>query len=246
MKKKGSKIWPDIYDLQSAKDAMMHGMFASGILAAISIIIFIVSLFLFKLLTYNIILVAYGIFFLSIGLGIYKKSRVVTILGFAVYSIDRIYHLINSIKSNSIGIGIFIAIIVVLCLIAAIRGVVFYHKLRKSHLIKKNVIILNLFATLYSIIAVFVVTFPVAYLFPNQSIEVIGGEWFIKDELAVLGCCAFAITYILSLMKVLPYTKKRETVYYEISEEDLKRLVKNKDDDRAFQESILDRGRLDG
>ena len=206
----------------------------------------IVSLFLFKLLTYNIILVAYGIFFLSIGLGIYKKSRVVTILGFAVYSIDRIYHLINSIKSNSIGIGIFIAIIVVLCLIAAIRGVVFYHKLRKSHLIKKNVIILNLFATLYSIIAVFVVTFPVAYLFPNQSIEVIGGEWFIKDELAVLGFCAFAITYILSLMKVLPYTKKRETVYYEISEEDLKRLVKNKDDDRAFQESILDRGRLDG
>lgn len=240
MKKKGSKIWPDIYDLKSAKDAMMHGMFASGILATIAIGLFVVSLFLIKSLTIiNMAQAGSGIFYLSIGLGIYKKSRAVSILGFAIYIIERIIHLIL-INSNNI-IGIIFPIIVVLCLIASIRGVVFYHKLRKSHIIQKNVIILNLLAMLYSIIAIFVVTFPVAYFFPNQFLDVIDGEWFFKDELAVLGLCSFAISYILSLMKVLPFTRKRETVYYEISEEDLKT-----DENKDGQDSPLDRGRIDG
>ena len=247
MEKKGSKIWPAIYDLQSAKDAMIHGMFASGILATISIGFFIVSLFLlFKLHMLNMTLVVNGIFFLSIGLGIYKKSRVVSILGFAIYITDRIYHLINSIKSNSIGIGFIIYIIVALCLIASIRGVIFYHKLRKSHIIKKNVVILNLLALLYSIIALFAVSIPAAYFFPSQFLEVINESWSFKDELAVLGFCSFAIAYILTLMKVMPLTKKRETVCYEISEEELKDVEKVKDDNREYQKSIADRGRLDG
>jgi hypothetical protein len=244
MKKKGSKIWPDIYDLQSAKDAMMHGMFASGILATILIGIFVISLFQLKFLTLNLTIVGSGILFLSIVLGIYKRSRVVPILGLAIYIIDRIYGLSFS---KSVGIGtLFISIIVVLCLIASIRGVVFYHKLRKSHIINKNVIILNLLAILYSIIALFAATFPAAFFFPSQFLEVNDGDWLFKDELAVLGFCSFAITYILSLMKVLPLTKKIETVYYEISEKDLKSVEKEDDGNMEYKKAIADRGRIDG
>ena len=99
----------------------------------------------------------------------------------------------------------------------------------------------ELLALLYSIIAFFAVSFTVAYFFPNQFLEIIDGEVFYKDELVVLGFGFFAITYILSLMKVLPFTGKRETVHYEISEEDLE-----SDANKDGQDSPLDRGRMDG
>jgi hypothetical protein len=187
-----------------------------------------------------------GILFLTITLGIYKKSRAVSILGFALYIINRIFIWI---KFSHTPVGIIIFFIVVLILIASIRGVVFYHKLRKSHIVKKNVIILNLLAMLYSIIAVFAVSYPAAYFFPNRFFEVINEEVLFKNEIYSLGVLvyySFAITYILSLMKLLPFTRKRETVYYEISEEDLKNVENNEDGNKELQKSILDRGRLDG
>jgi len=242
MKKKGSKIWSAIYDLQSAKDAMIHGMFVCGIFATIKIGLATVSLIGFKLLDTNAIF--YGFFFLIFWLGIYKKSRVITILCFAIYIIERIASFVYDI--NYLGVGIILSIFLAIGLITPIRGVISYHRLRKSHIIKKNVVILNLLAVLYSIIAIFLVTLPVAYFLPNQFFEVVDRGRFIQDERIALGLCTFAIIYMLSLMKVLPFTKKRQTVYYEISEENLKYGEIDQDKNRELHKSLLHVGSIDG
>jgi hypothetical protein len=242
MKKKGSNNGDGSYDLQPVKDAMTHGMFVCGILATINIGLATVHLIGFKLL--NTYAVFYGIFFLIFWLGIYKKSRVITILSFAIYIIDRIVSFVYDI--NYLGAGIILSIFLALGLITSIRGVIYYHILRKSHIIKKNVVILNLLAVMYSIIAIFLVAFPVAYFLPNQFLEVVDRGWFVQDERIAVGLCTFAIIYILSLMKVLPFTKKRQTVYYEISEENLKYGETDNDKNRELHKSLLHVGRIDG
>ena len=242
MKKKGSNNGDGSYDLQKVKDAIIHGMFVCGIFATLNIGFAAVHLIGFKLLDTNAVF--YGIFFLIFWLGIYKKSRVITILSFAIYIIERIFSFAYDI--DSLGVGIILSTFLALGLIPSIRGVISYHSLRKSHIIKKNVVILNLLAVLYSIISIFLVAFPLVYLLPNTFLEVADRGWFIQDERITLGLCTFAIVYILTLMKVLPFTKKRQTVYYEISEENLKYGEIDKDKNRELHKSLLHVGRIDG
>jgi hypothetical protein len=219
-KKKRFGIWPDIYDLQSAKDAMKEGIIVCAVISAVSIGLAIASQFGFKFLGFDLSAILDGILFLLIGLGIYKKSRVASALGFALYIIERIFMWAEYGGPRNI----VIAFVIVIVLITSMRGTSFYHELRKSYVIKRNVIILNLLALLYSIIIFCAVSFIAIYFFPLTFAELINGEVVVKDELFILNSGSFAITYIITLMRVMPFTRKREIVYYKLSEEDVKNV----------------------
>lgn len=126
MKLDKTLFWPKITTLEEAKKTCFRGSIASFIIAGITLLLSLLSLTKISFINdlgvdlYNLI---DSMFYLVIGLLILKCSRVASILGFSVYSWERVSLLI----SGDLG-GIYLTIIFIAFFIGAIRGAFFFQK----------------------------------------------------------------------------------------------------------------------
>jgi len=213
-----SGIWPEIYDIESAKKAMKHGIYACGFIAIVTIGAAFSSLYGYKFLDIAPEAIIDGLLVIFIGLGIYRKSRTASILGISFYVIQRLYMWSHHGGPKNI----VMAIIIMLMFIASVRGTYFYHELRKSQVLKKNVIILNLLALLYSVIIGIAVLFIAYYYFPHKIASLVNGEVVFKEYFFTIIAFFALFAYLLTLIRFMPFTKNRHVVSYSLSEEEAK------------------------
>jgi hypothetical protein len=206
--KKTSILWPDIYDIKSAKKAIAYGTGAAVFLAIFN---FIYSFFLVKNLNFLQILGA--LFYVIIAWGIHKRSRSAASLGLGIYFLERIIIWFNSDFKMSM-MGLSIIFFTTLFLIGSIRGTIAYHVIVKSKTILRNIVIKNLLALLYSsissILLVFVTSiadFGKNYSFNSES-----------DIMRALLLSLFMIIYLLTVGGFMPFTKNRQMVIFPASE----------------------------
>jgi hypothetical protein len=200
-------FWPKITDLESAKGAIKAGAFAAGFVATVTILVAIASLLSgSKILGLDVSAALDGTIFAVVGIGInYRKSRAASIVGLFLY-------IISGLTTASARIAAIPMIIVItLFFITSVRGTFFYHKLRKSSVHKKNVIILNLLALLYSTVILLIILICGLAFFPTNP-----------PFITALYKSLSVITYFLTLIRKMPFTKNRVIVTYSIPESDLK------------------------
>jgi hypothetical protein len=125
----GTWFWPDVSDLDGAKDAAKYGEWCSYIIAAFSAAIatpLIYSGHFSGIAWFNL---GEAFLFLGLGFGIGKFYRAAAVLAFVAYFGEKLYFFIQT--GAVISAGVF-GVIFLLGLFNGIRGVFAYHKLSKA------------------------------------------------------------------------------------------------------------------
>ena len=201
-----NKLWPKFTDIESAKRPVRHGAYASCGLMILCILLVILE---YPKIDEIPMLILDATLWAIIAAGIfYRKSRTAAIFGLVRFTLGTVIQYITTGK-----VFAYIAtIIVILIFIGSVRGAFFYHKLRKSSINRKDFIILNLLALLYSSATAFIVFF-ILNLMTNETNE---------DFLFIISICPGIIVYFLTLIRKMPFTKNRVIVTYLIPETELK------------------------
>ena len=120
-----SAFWPAVDTLEAAKNTAKQGGIAAAIVAVITAVFAILSLFGVELVSIWALVDA-GLFAL-IAFGVFKMSRVAAVLGLLIYLWGQINQMLATGKINSI-----LFILFVLYFIHGIRGTFAYHKLKNQ------------------------------------------------------------------------------------------------------------------
>jgi len=160
-------------------------------------------------------IIAFGIF--------YRKSRAASIFGLFRFTLAAI---VQYITTGTV-FAYIATIIIILIFIGSIRGTFFYHKSAKSSIHRKDFIILNLLALLYSSAITFIAFF-IANHISNETNEI-----FFRYVAVCLGI----IIYFLTLIRKMPFTKNKVIVTYSIPESELKSGTNAKTPDEQIIDS---------
>lgn len=227
-KKNMYRLWPNIYDIQSAKEAMMQGIIAVGFLTFLTAIFTTATIIGYEIPKgFGIDAMLNAIIFVFIGWGIHKKSRVATFSGFGLYVVERIYMLTIYGFRNPI-----IAFLITLMFFNSIRGAIAYHNYRKSKIITRNVIILNSLALLYSIVVTVPFTIRIFVMNPMDILSIEGNLVY-----TLTGFLAIT-TYILTVARLMPFTKNKLMVEFSLSENS---AISESIDEEQLTETMLDK-----
>lgn len=205
-----NKLWPKFTDLESAKRPIRLGAYVSCGLMILSIVLAIKEYPKIDESVANLILdatwwaiIAFGIF--------YKKSRTASIFGLFRFTLAAI---VQYITTGTV-FAYIATIIIILIFIGSVRGTFFYHKFTKSSIHRKDFIILNLLALLYSSAVTFIAFLIVNYI-SNETNEIF---------IMIIAVCLGIIIYSLTLNRKMPFTKDRVIVTYSFSESDSKSSI---------------------
>jgi hypothetical protein len=124
-KKATNWFWPAVDTIGAAQDAAKLGAYTAAIVAGITALFAILSLFGVEI-TSIWALVDAGLFAL-IAFGIYKMSRVAAVAGLLLYLWGQLSQLLDSGRTNW-----FLVFLFTLMFIGGIRGTFAYHKLKKQ------------------------------------------------------------------------------------------------------------------
>lgn len=216
------KLWPKFTDIESAKRPIRIGAYASCGLMMLSIVLAIkeypkidesIAKLIFDATWWAII--AFGIF--------YRKSRAASIFGLFRFTLAAI---VQYITTGTV-FAYIATIIIILIFIGSIRGTFFYHKSTKSSMHRKNFIILNLLALLYSSVITFIAFF-IANHISNETNEIF--FWYVA-------VCLGIIIYFFTLIRKMPFTKNKVIVTYSIPESELKSGINAKTPDEQIIDS---------
>jgi hypothetical protein len=127
--KKGTKnwIWPSIFDKESARQAALQGTVAAIFVASITVLFATISLTGTTFMQIDAWSYVDAIFFAAIAFGIYKMSRIASILGLLLYLLERIDMWLTFGPKN-----IVIAAIFIIAFINSVRGAFAYHRIIKN------------------------------------------------------------------------------------------------------------------
>jgi hypothetical protein len=119
--------WPDVSNVRNAQKAIRHGFLAAVIVASVTAIVGLVTLY-----AHASIMGVYGrpalisaVMFAAIGFGIYRRSRAAAICGLLLFLIDRLVTLAT--QPVNVG-GTIVAAILALYFIHGVRGTFAYRK----------------------------------------------------------------------------------------------------------------------
>jgi hypothetical protein len=124
-KKTTNWFWPPVDSLDAAKEAAKQGAIAAALVAGITAIVAILSLFGLEITSLWALVDA--ALFALIAFGIYKLSRVAAVLGLLLYLWEQISQILITGKTN-----IILVVLFTLYFIHAIRGTFAYHKLKEQ------------------------------------------------------------------------------------------------------------------
>jgi hypothetical protein len=125
---KGNFFWPSVATIEAAKKASMYGVVAAGFSATLTILLATWALGANKKAFGFVGALAYidGVIFAAIAYGIYREKRWVAVFGLFFFLFEKATQFAETGKLQ----GAWMAIILVLCYIDAIRGLFSLRKLR--------------------------------------------------------------------------------------------------------------------
>ena len=115
-------LWPDIDDVEDARAASRMAMWASFLVAGVTVVVAIAGA-----LGLGLSALADAAIFLALGFGISRVSRVAASLAFALFIVERV--VLFSQTGNTGGI---LGIVLLLCFGNGLRGTFAFHRLKKA------------------------------------------------------------------------------------------------------------------
>src|SRR5215469_11225727 len=99
----GSWFWPDLSDIDGAKDACRLGMWCAIIVAGMTGLFALLALTGTSLMGASPLSLVDAALFAAIAFGIYKYSRFAAVTGFALFLIEKIYQVV---QQGPLGAGV--------------------------------------------------------------------------------------------------------------------------------------------
>jgi len=122
----GSWYWPDVSDLDGAKDATRFGMWCALLIASVTALFAVLSLFGIKLMGITPAALLDAALFGAISFGLSRYSRLAAVAGFLLFLVEKIYAFVTT--GSILGVGV-LGVIILLGLFNGIRGAFAYQKL---------------------------------------------------------------------------------------------------------------------
>jgi hypothetical protein len=122
--------WPDVTTIESATKATRQGMWAAVFVAAVTAIFATVAAnsgdIKFGTASISPWALIDSAIFAAVAFGLYKKSRVAAVAGLVIFGLEKLDQITSA---GTVG-NIFIAVIIALCFIGAVRGTYALHRFR--------------------------------------------------------------------------------------------------------------------
>lgn len=125
----GSWFWPDVSDLDGAKDATRYGMWCAALVSGVTWLFAVLSLFGVRMMGITPAAIVDAILFAGIGYGLYRFSRFAAVAGFVLFLIEKIFMLIKT--GSILGVGV-LGVIILFGFLNGMRGAFAYHKLQDA------------------------------------------------------------------------------------------------------------------
>jgi|HubBroStandDraft_3_1064219.scaffolds.fasta_scaffold97065_2 hypothetical protein len=122
----GSWYWPDVSDLDGAKDATRYGMWCALLVAGVTTLFAVLSLFGVRLMGITPAALLDAALFGAIGFGLSRYSRFAAVAGFLLYLLEKIYALVTT--GSILGVGA-LGVVMLFGFFNGIRGAFAYQKL---------------------------------------------------------------------------------------------------------------------
>ena len=123
---RGSWFWPDVSDLDGARSACRLGMWCAIVVAAVTSLVSILSLFGIRVLGASAYSLVDAALFAAIAFGMSRYSRFAAVAGFLLYLAEKILTLVAT--GSILGVGA-LGVVFLIGFLNAIRGSFAYHKL---------------------------------------------------------------------------------------------------------------------
>ena len=126
---RGSWFWPDVSDLDGAKDATRYGMWCAALVSGVTWLFAALSLLGVRMTGITPAAIADAILFAGIAYGLYRFSRFAAVAGFVLFLIEKVFMFIKT--GSILGVGVF-GIIILFGFLNGMRGAFAYHKLQEA------------------------------------------------------------------------------------------------------------------
>lgn len=118
--------WPDVSDLDGAKEAARYGMWCAVFVAGVTTFVVLLATFGVSIMGTKPAALLDAVLFAGIAFGLSKNSRFAAVAGFVLFMIEKIYMLMTTGSFLSVGV---LGIIIGLGFLNSIRGTFAYWKL---------------------------------------------------------------------------------------------------------------------
>jgi hypothetical protein len=123
----GSWYWPDVSELDGAKDATQVGMWCAVAVAGFTVIsVFLPFVFFIGVPKSAPATLADGVVFGAIAYGISRYSRFAAVAGFVLFLLEKIYTYV--VTGTILGVGV-VGVILLIGFLNGVRGAFAFHKL---------------------------------------------------------------------------------------------------------------------
>jgi hypothetical protein len=122
----GSWYWPDVSDLDGAKDATRFGMWCALLVGGVTALVAVLSLFGIRFMGTTPAALLDAALFGAIGFGLSRYSRFAAVAGFLLFLVEKIYAFITT--GSILGVGV-LGVVILFGLFNGMRGAFAYQKL---------------------------------------------------------------------------------------------------------------------
>lgn len=122
----GTWYWPDVSDLDGAKDATRYGMWCAMLVSGVTALFAILSSLGIRLMGITPAALLDAVIFAAIAYGLFKYSRFAAVAGFGFFLLEKIYAFITT--GSILGVGV-LGVIILFGFLNGIRGAFAYQKL---------------------------------------------------------------------------------------------------------------------
>jgi hypothetical protein len=122
----GSWFWPDVSDVDGAKDAAHYGMWCAILVAGFTALFVVLSFLGTRLMGVTPAALVDVALFAAIAYGLSKYSRFAAVAGFVLFLIEKIYAFV--VTGSILGVGV-LGVIILFGFLNGIRGAFAYQKL---------------------------------------------------------------------------------------------------------------------
>ena len=125
----GSWYWPDVSDLDGARDSTRYGMWCAIIVAALTAGLSVLTIMGMGIRAISAYALIEAFAFAGIAYGLSRYSRFAAVAGFVLYLADKIYAYVAT--GSILGVGV-LAVVVLFGFLNGMRGAFAYQKLLAS------------------------------------------------------------------------------------------------------------------
>lgn len=122
----GSWFWPDVSDIDGAKDATRYGMWCAVLVSGFTAVFAILALLGIRLMGVAPAALLDAVLFAAIAYGLYRYSRFAAVAGFVLFLLEKTYALMQT--GSILGVGV-LGVVILFGFLNGMRGAFAYQKL---------------------------------------------------------------------------------------------------------------------